>query len=265
MPDSAFWTVPRETAAAEETASGAAEAAVRTMAAYPITLVSGLANGIDAAAHQAALRDGVRNVAFLGHGIAIVFPAETADVRVRIIRTGRAVATEYLSEEHFRKAQFVQRNRLQAALADIVVAAEDERGDGTAHTVRFASAYRRPVIGFTWPAPVTWLLSSVKSPTGQLIDIFSAAGRRSFDTLCRGIAHAVPPPSTPVSKTDRHPPRPADEDAQVPARATTARQAWTLPMGWRQAASMGTTMNVTGSASEGPFGCRTRSPGVPRC
>ncbi|GAX57373.1 DNA-processing protein DprA [Streptomyces olivochromogenes] len=80
----------------------------------------------------------------------MVFPAETADVRARIICTGGAVATEYLSEEHFRKAQFVQRNRLQAALADIVVAAEGKRAGETAHTVRFVGAYRRPVIGFTW-------------------------------------------------------------------------------------------------------------------
>lgn len=134
----------------------------------------------------------------------MVFPAETADVRARIIRTGGAVATEYLSEEHFRKAQFVQRNRFQAALADIVVGAAGERAGGTACTVRFADAYRRPAIGFTWPG------------AGDLAGLI---GEES---------------------------------------------AWTLPMGRRPAASMGTTMNVAGSASEGPFGCRTRSPGVPR-
>lgn len=136
----------------------------------------------------------------------MVFPAEAADVRARSIRTGGAVAPERVSEEHFGKAQFVQRNRLQAALADIVVAAAGERAGGTARTVRFAGAYRHPVVGFTWPG------------AGDLAGLI---GEES---------------------------------------------AWTLPMGRRPAASMGTTMNVTGSAaaSEGPFGCRTRSPGVPR-
>ncbi|MER6563563.1 DNA-processing protein DprA [Streptomyces sp. NPDC001027] len=168
----------------------ATEAAVRTMAAYPITLVSGLANGIDAAAHQAALRDGVRNVAFLGHGIDIVFPAETADIRAQIIHTGGAVASEYLPGEHYRKAQFVQRNRLQAGLADFVVAAEGRRTGGTAHTVRFATAYHRPVVGFTWPGAGDLIDLIDAEPTGQLIDIFTRAGRRTFDTLCRSTADA---------------------------------------------------------------------------
>ncbi|MET8021437.1 DNA-processing protein DprA [Streptomyces decoyicus] len=166
----------------------ATEAAVRTLAAYPITLVSGLANGVDAVAHQAALRDGVRNVAFLGHGIDIVFPAETADIRARIVRTGGAVASEYLPGEHYRKAQFVQRNRLQAGLADIVVAAEGQHAGGTAHTVRFAATYHRPIIGFTWPGAgdLTDLIDT--EPTGRLIDIFSTAGRRALDALCRSTA-----------------------------------------------------------------------------
>jgi DNA protecting protein DprA len=166
----------------------ATEAAVRTLAAYPITVVSGLANGVDAVAHQAALRDGVRNVAFLGHGIDVVFPAETAEIRARIVSTGGAVASEYLPGEHYRKAQFVQRNRLQAALADIVVAAEGQRTGGTAHTVRFAATYRRPIIGFTWPGAgdLTDLIDT--EPTGRLIDILTTAGRRTFDALCRSKA-----------------------------------------------------------------------------
>jgi hypothetical protein len=161
---------------------------VRTLAAYPITLVSGLANGIDAVAHQAALRDGVRNVAFLGHGIDVVFPAETADIRARIVSAGGAVASEYLPGEHYRKAQFVQRNRLQAALADIVVAAEGQRTGGTAHTVRFAATYRRPIIGFTWPGVGDLADLIDTEPTGRLIDIFTTAGRRTFDALCRSTA-----------------------------------------------------------------------------
>jgi DNA protecting protein DprA len=166
----------------------ATEAAVRTMAAYPITLVSGLANGVDAVAHQAALRDGVRNVAFLGHGIDVVFPAETAAIRTRIVRSGGAVVSEYLPQEHYRKAQFVQRNRLQAGLADIVVATEGKRTGGTAHTVRFAATYRRPIIGFTWPGAgdLTDLIGN--EPTGRLIAPFTASGRRTLDTLLRSAA-----------------------------------------------------------------------------
>jgi hypothetical protein len=79
---------------------------VRTLAAYPVTLISGLANGIDAAAHARALEFKVRNVAFLGHGINLVFPAETRQLRERIIEDGGAIATEYLPDERYRKQQF---------------------------------------------------------------------------------------------------------------------------------------------------------------
>ncbi|WP_182907559.1 DNA-processing protein DprA [Microbispora sp. H13382] len=166
----------------------ATDAAVRSLAAYPITVVSGLANGIDAVAHAAALRDGVRNVAFLGHGTDLVFPAETAEMRARIVHAGGAIASEYMPGEHYRKAQFVQRNRLQAALADVVVAVEGERRGGTAHTVRFASAYGRPIVGFTWPGAGDLTVLIEAEPAGQLIDIFSLTGRRAFDGLCRRLA-----------------------------------------------------------------------------
>ena len=166
----------------------ATHAAVRTMAAYPMTLVSGLANGIDAAAHGAALRDGVRNVAFLGHGTDLVFPAETAGLRSAIIDSGGCVASEYLPAERYRKAQFVQRNRLQAGLAHLVVAAEGGYTGGTAHTVRFAGTYRRPVVGFRWPGAGDLTRVVAEQPGGELIDIFDAAGRRAFDARCRALA-----------------------------------------------------------------------------
>jgi predicted Rossmann fold nucleotide-binding protein DprA/Smf involved in DNA uptake len=58
------------------------------LAAYPITLVSGLAEGIDEEAHRASLRDRVTNVAFLGTGIKEVFPRHTGGLRQRIVRNG---------------------------------------------------------------------------------------------------------------------------------------------------------------------------------
>ncbi|BBX60517.1 hypothetical protein TM48_04624 [Mycobacterium shottsii] len=110
-------------------------ATIRTVAAYPVSIVSGLAEGIDAAAHDAALRYGLRNIAILGHGIDLTFPAATAEIRRRIISNGGAVVTEYPPTEHYRKQYFVQRNRIQAGLADLVIAAEGNSRGGTAHTI----------------------------------------------------------------------------------------------------------------------------------
>jgi DNA processing protein len=166
----------------------AAEAAARTMAAYPITLVSGLADGIDAAAHAASLRDGVRNVAFLGHGIDIVFPAETAGIRQLIVKNGGAVASEYMMGEHYRKSNFVERDRLQAGLADLVICVEGEQKSGTAHTIRFASNYRRPIIGLRWPDAGDLIKTIEAEPTGLLIDVFTPEGRRQLDATLRRLA-----------------------------------------------------------------------------
>ncbi|MEU8659047.1 DNA-processing protein DprA [Actinoplanes philippinensis] len=173
----------------------ATEAVVRTMAAYPITLVSGLANGIDAAAHQFALRDGVINVAFLGHGINVIFPAETSDIRERIVESGGAVVSEYLPDDHYKRHFFVARNRLQAGLSDIVVAADGSVNGGTAHTMRFAARYRRPTVGlqFDNAGNLTELVSAQEA--GEVVKIFDPAGRRHLDQKFRALCTAVEKPT----------------------------------------------------------------------
>jgi DNA protecting protein DprA len=168
----------------------AAEAVLRTMAAYPITLISGLANGIDAAAHSVALRDGVQNVAFLGHGVNLTFPAETQDLRRRIVESGGAVVSEYLPDEHYRKQNFVQRNRLQAGLSDLVVGVEGKASGGTAHTVRFAVTYGRPLIGLKWQGSDD-LVEMIEQQSGsEVLEIFSDDARRRLDERFRELAES---------------------------------------------------------------------------
>lgn len=168
----------------------AAEIVVRTMAAYPVVLVSGLANGIDAAAHKTALRDGIRNIAFLGHGIDLTFPAETAELRSRILEDDGAVVTEYLPAEHYRKHYFVQRNRLQAAISRLVIAVEGTANGGTAHTVKFASAYGRHVLGVRWLGAGDLYQLVSHQPLSTILDVFDARGRQDLDMRIRGLAEA---------------------------------------------------------------------------
>jgi DNA protecting protein DprA len=165
----------------------ATEAVVRTMAAYPITLVSGLANGIDAAAHQVALRDSVTNVAFLGHGINVVFPAETSEIRQRIVESGGAVVSEYLPDDHYKRHFFVARNRLQAGLSNIVVAADGTASGGTAHTMRFAARYRRPTLGLQFDGAGNLAELVGEQDTGEVVKIFDPAGRRHLDQRFRAL------------------------------------------------------------------------------
>ncbi|MFI7306982.1 DNA-processing protein DprA [Micromonospora aurantiaca] len=173
----------------------ATEAVVRTMAAYPITLVSGLANGIDAAAHQVAVRDGVTNVAFLGHGINVVFPAETGGIRQRIVESGGAVVSEYLPDDHYKRHFFVARNRLQAGLSNIVVAAEGTASGGTAHTVRFAARYQRPTVGLQFDGAGNLAELVATQDTGEVVKIFDPAGRRHLDQRFRALCTDVGKPT----------------------------------------------------------------------
>jgi predicted Rossmann fold nucleotide-binding protein DprA/Smf involved in DNA uptake len=130
------------------------------------------------------------NVAFLGHGIRQVFPAKTGHVRDRIIETQGAVATEYLPDEHYQKAYFVERNRLQAALADVVIPVEASQGGGTAHTIRFARRYHRRILGVRWTG-ANDILADLEKAGDEIVDVFSQAGRRKMDLLFRDLAESA--------------------------------------------------------------------------
>lgn len=134
--------------------------------------VSGLANGIDQAVHEASIAAGVPTIAFLGTGIQNDYPKGSEILRRRIIEAGGAVATEYLPTESYSRANFVQRNRLQAALGRVLIPVEWAAKSGTAHTVRFASELRRPIVGLRVP---NWPAGRVALP-GKVGQIFALPG-----------------------------------------------------------------------------------------
>ena len=152
-----------------------------------IKLVSGLAEGIDATAHATSTAYGTRNIAFLGHGINHVFPASTAEERAAIVQKGGAVATEYLPDEKFQKAYFVRRNRLQAALSDLVIPVEADSKSGTAHTVNFARAYGKKLIGIKWPGS-SGIADDLARDGYPVIDIFTVGGVQQLDEIFRDVA-----------------------------------------------------------------------------
>ncbi len=162
----------------------AASIVAQVLAPYPIVLVSGLAEGIDEEAHNTSLNEGVKNVAFLGHGVNFAFPEKTVELRQRIVRDGGAAVSEYLPHEHPAKHYFVQRNRLQAALADIVIPVEARPEGGTAHTIRFAKQYQRRVIGIRWPG-ANGIVAEFEREGDTVIDIRTQAGCRQLDGIFR--------------------------------------------------------------------------------
>jgi len=168
----------------------AAAVVARMLAAYPITLVSGLAEGIDEEAHKVTLQEGVTNIAFLGHGLDVVFPAATSGLRTQIVEQGGAIISEYLPYEHYQKHYFVERNRLQAALSERVIPVEATPTGGTAHTVRFARQFERQLIGINW-AGANGILNDLRSLNAPIIEIFTTRGRKRLDNIFRILAEEM--------------------------------------------------------------------------
>jgi len=124
----------------EDAASFAREFA----AACKMPVVSGLAVGVDAAAHHGALDAGAPTLAYVGTGIGVTYPAEHRALEEEIVRRGGAVAGERLPEEPVTKWALVHRDRLQAAHAEAIVLIASEIDGGAMQTLRFAQKLGRP-------------------------------------------------------------------------------------------------------------------------
>jgi DNA processing protein len=122
------------------------------LAARDVTIISGLAAGIDTAAHEAAIEAGGRTIAVLGNGVDIVFPAENAALMHNILRQGCVVSPFPMGTKGFR-GNFPQRNRIISGLSLGVVVVEAPPGSGSLLTARDAAEQGREV--FAVPGQIT--------------------------------------------------------------------------------------------------------------
>ncbi len=154
------------------------------------TVVSGLARGIDAAAHRGALDGGGKTVAVLPTAIDDVYPRGHVRLAERIARCG-ALLTEFASKERVYPSNFQQRNRIIAGLAAATVVVEAAHKSGAKITVKFALEYNREVLAVPGP---------VGSPTSAGANSLIAEGAAvctGIDSLLRQLpvtvrAHAAP-------------------------------------------------------------------------
>ena len=109
-----------------------------------VPIVSGLATGIDAAAHRGALDAGVPTIAYVATGLGVTYPPEHRSLEEEIVARGGAIATERLPGEPVVKWALVHRDRLQAAHARAVVLIASEMDGGAMVTMRFARQLGRP-------------------------------------------------------------------------------------------------------------------------
>ena len=130
------------------------EMLVEGLSHFPVVIVSGLALGVDAIAHKAALRAKLPTVAVPGSGLnrAVLYPSANRRLADEILRTGGALLSEFEADFRATAWSFPQRNRILAGLSDAVLVIEAEQKSGALITSKFATEYNRDV--FTVPGSI---------------------------------------------------------------------------------------------------------------
>ncbi len=132
------------------------ESIVEPLAKAGITIVSGMAIGIDGLAHEHTLRAGGRTIAVLPSSIEKPYPRRHYELAQRISQSG-ALISEYGRASDPHKSNFIARNRIIAALSDVLLVIEAAEKSGTMHTVDFALQLGRDVAAI--PGPIGHIYS----------------------------------------------------------------------------------------------------------
>lgn len=109
-----------------------------------LTIISGLAYGIDIAAHRAALEAGIPTLIIPAHGLDRIYPPLHRPEAIRALENG-GILTEYMTETIPEKQNFVARNRIVAGLAECTIVMESRARGGALITASMAFDYNRPV------------------------------------------------------------------------------------------------------------------------
>lgn len=163
---------PRGVARARELARGLAERAV--------TVVSGLAAGIDAAAHRGALDAGGRTVAVLGTGVRWVYPRENHSLQAEIARTGM-VLSQFLPDSPPTRSTFPMRNAVMSGFSAATVVVEAAGKSGARMQARLALEHGRPVFLMSELLAHDWARGYAERPGVAVVN--------SVDDVMRELEH----------------------------------------------------------------------------
>jgi DNA processing protein len=121
------------------------EKLVKDLSGENVLIVSGLAFGIDAIAHKAALKNGLPTIGAVGHGLDIIYPSENKSLAKDMVQQEGGIISEFFSGTKPDKHHFPLRNRIVAGLADATVVIETAVKGGSMITAKLADSYNRDV------------------------------------------------------------------------------------------------------------------------
>lgn len=126
----------------------------RDLASAGLTVVSGMAKGIDTFSHKGALEAGGKTIAVLGTGLSqkAIYPQENLGLAKKILETGGCLLSEYPPEYPGNKFTFPQRNRIIAGMSLGILVVEAKFGSGALITAKLAKKQDKPV--FAVPGPI---------------------------------------------------------------------------------------------------------------
>lgn len=150
------------------------EKIVTDLAKHNPLIISGLAYGIDVAAHKAAIKNKLSTVGVLAHGLDRLYPAQHKNVANQMLELG-GLATDFKSKTNPDRENFPKRNRIVAGLSDLTIVVESSKKGGSLITAGLANGYNRDV--FALPGKLTdsqsegcnWLIKTNKAALIQSV------------------------------------------------------------------------------------------------
>lgn len=177
----------------------AARILAASLAREGVTIVSGLAEGIDTAAHLGALEAGGRTLAIVGCGLLQIGPPESACLAEEIVGNG-AVISEVAPYTRMRTALLMARNRLQSGLSRAVIVVQTRTRGGSLATARNARQQKRLLFTCVWPPDI-----EASEGNAQLIDQGAIPLADPLDPtpILQAIASWTPPSPQEIEESDQ--------------------------------------------------------------
>ena len=126
---------------------------IEQLEAQNILVVSGMAFGIDAAAHKACVKHGMPNVGVLAHGLDIMYPSLHKTLAKDVLDCGGSLLTEFTSGTKADRHNFPRRNRIVAGICDALIVVETNAKGGSMITANIAVQYKKQLMAY--PGRVT--------------------------------------------------------------------------------------------------------------